>query len=85
MTPRKKPVFDNGLPIGEAASWEEARTVLITSGYTEFAAGTACSTRGVEGPDGFHIVALAGEVKMCADVRAIKRRAAMPTSTGARS
>lgn len=80
MTPPKKPVFDNGLPVGNASSWEEVRTVLIASGYTERAAGTACSTRGVEGPDGFHIVPLAGEVKMCADVRAIKRRPAATLS-----
>jgi len=51
-----KPVRDGSLVIGEAASWGEVKALLVARGLSASAARDAIQTRGVEGPDGFHLI-----------------------------
>ncbi len=64
-----KPVHDGSLVIGEAASWGEVKALLVARGWSASAARDAVLTRGVEGPDGFHLIAAAPVEQMMAEVR----------------
>ena len=68
---RKKPVFDAGVAIGEAATKEAIVELLIERGLDPRAARAAVTTRCVEGRDGYHVVAAGDLDKMMADLRAI--------------
>jgi hypothetical protein len=78
VTAPRKPVLSGSIVLGEAASWTEVEAVLVAGGIGVGEAHAAVATRGVEGPDGFHILEAREVEAFCAEVAAIvaRRRAA---------
>jgi hypothetical protein len=69
---RKKPVIRHSIPIGEASTWDEVEALLVASGLSHEDAKKERKILGVEGPDGFYILAPGTEAELCAGVRAAK-------------